>query len=278
MGRKPNAAKLAERPSMLDSTNLSAGGRKLEPKTHNQSSDRMNFPPGSKNPAVEKVEPQPETPAKLVKSSSRRKMAISSEGIRRSQRLSNAFIAPQNRDVERVIEEITVTESEKEDDAADKELEEINLNEKNTESKVDYLAKLLEAQQKTIDELKSKFNLELATKKAFFCENSGSGDISYKGLYIEAQKRVEALLEANNQLSKKLEHAFGKLEVYEKETVAGSQLLEKLKDLIVYSSLTKATQMAGNTSSEAIHGAFTTLEASLQHKTPTKRKRLGKKA
>jgi hypothetical protein len=57
----------------------------------------------------------------------------------------------QNQDIERVIEEITLSGSDEEEDPVDAELPEPTLTGKNLEGKVDYILKMLEVQRKTTD-------------------------------------------------------------------------------------------------------------------------------
>ncbi|MED6106819.1 hypothetical protein PIB30_007844 [Stylosanthes scabra] len=73
----------------------------------------------------------------------------------------------------------------------------------------------------------------------------------YPSLYIEAQKKVEAL-------TAKLENALGKVEVYEKENRVLIEVLEKMKDALgasTISNLSKATEAAVNASAQAIRTA-----------------------
>lgn len=59
----------------------------------------------------------------------------------------------ETQDIERILEEITIIESEKEDEPADEKMPDPTLNRKNLDEKLDYVVELLEAQQKTMDSL-----------------------------------------------------------------------------------------------------------------------------
>lgn len=54
-------------------------------------------------------------------------------------------------------------------------------------------------------------------KQVYKASDEGSStDLNYKSLYIGSQKKIEGLTEENYHLSRKLEFALGKIEVYEK--------------------------------------------------------------
>ncbi|KAF2325171.1 hypothetical protein GH714_024973 [Hevea brasiliensis] len=235
----------------------------VEPESNNPSLQKVDVHPDNTNPTMERVEPQQ---AYSSKTSIRKKVKKSPAKVRRSERLQNAVMATENQDVERILEEITVSESEKEDEPANEEVPEPTLNRKDLNEKVDYVVKLLEAQQKTMDAFNSG-----AIGKTFFNEGSGMGDITYKSLYIDSQKKVEALTEENHQLNRKLEYALGKIEVYESGNHVVPEVLEKLKDLfkdaLWLSSLTRVTEATRHCAAP---------ENSLDCNTSAKRKRLDK--
>ncbi|XP_020537421.1 uncharacterized protein LOC105640215 isoform X2 [Jatropha curcas] len=215
MGKKPSASKFAQK-----------------------SNKDGEVQPESLNPTLEKVELQK---ANSSTKSSGKRVKKTPAKVRRSDRLQNAVTSTENQDIECIIEAITVSESEKEDEPVDEELPETNLNEKHLYKKVDYIIRLLEAQQKTIDSLNSR-----ATEKTFFSKGPSFGDVKYKSLYIDSQKKIQVLMEENRQLSKKLEYALGKIEVYEKGNDLVSEVLGKfkdeLKDVLLLSSFTRPTE------------------------------------
>ncbi|XP_020425730.1 uncharacterized protein LOC18768599 isoform X2 [Prunus persica] len=77
--------------------------------------------------------------------------------------------------------------------------------------------------------------------------------IDYLIQLVETQNsKIEALKNENHELSLKLEVALGKLEGYEKGTCAFSGVMDKMKDVILVSALSKATERVVNVSSQAI--------------------------
>ncbi|KAM7256446.1 hypothetical protein ACFE04_012187 [Oxalis oulophora] len=96
----------------------------------------------------------------------------------------------------------------------------------------------------------------------------GGVEINYKTLYFDSQKKIEVLTDENYQLTLKLQHSLGKLEAYE-TTHPFSMALEKLRDLILATNMSKATETV-NVTSQIMRS---TLEAN--HETrilPTKKK------
>ncbi|KAJ8748418.1 hypothetical protein K2173_003055 [Erythroxylum novogranatense] len=267
MGRKSNAAKFADKAGLLDNTNASVKGLQLKHQSNDNISESLETKPESSNVTLEKVESEPKSQAKSTKVSSR-ELAKTTGSVRRSQRLLTV-VPQESQDVNCVIRAITLSDTDEEVEPTDEELPQASLSKENLESKVHYLEQLLESQQKALDALLSKAKL-----RPLYGKSSGIVDISYKGLYIESQKKVEDLLEKNNQLTNKLENALGKLEVYEKQNTVCFEMLEKWKDMLMLSSLTKAHEVAVNASSEAIQGALTALDPGLQHKNSAKRTRL----
>ncbi|EEF41710.1 conserved hypothetical protein [Ricinus communis] len=217
--------------------NPSVDGSEVEPESNN-ASEKADIQTESPNPTLERVEPSQANSKTYI-----RKMVLKKAptAVRRSGRLQNTVLTTENQDIERIFEEITVSESEKEDEPADGELPEHvpPSEEKTVYEKVDYIVQLLEAQKMTMDELTSR-----ATGKSSSGESSGLADVTYKGLYIDSQKKVEALMAENYKLNKLLENALGKIEVYEKGNHISSDVLEKLKDIFLCSSLTRATEAA----------------------------------
>ncbi|XP_022155575.1 uncharacterized protein LOC111022677 isoform X7 [Momordica charantia] len=184
--------------------------------------------PEQLNPSIEKTRSQLRVREKTSGSSSSKKRAKKSypSVIRRSERIQNVVQPYQNRDIEPVVEEIAVSDSEKEDEPlaqGEKELDEPTSCEQNLHGKIDYVVKLLETQGRAIKVLKTK---------------------------------VQTLMDENQQLTQKLETALCKVEAYEKGNQNFSEVLEKLKDVMLVSNLTKVTETAVNASSQAIREAM----------------------
>ncbi|KAK9282200.1 hypothetical protein L1049_005112 [Liquidambar formosana] len=245
MGRRPGGAKAEERAHMPESSNphLEREGSHLTKQTNcsNLSSSRKR----AKNQTVV---------------------------FRRSVRLRNSVLPALKKDIEPVIEEIDASEREDEPEVhKEKKLPGPALDERNLEEKIDYLFQLLEAQQQTLEALKSK-----AIKRSFLSQCHCEADVRYKSLYMQSQKKSEALTEENCQLAKKLENALGKVEAFEKGTHVFSEVLEKLKDVILISNVTKATETAINLSSQAILGVSSPGAVTEPITSPAKRKRPAK--
>ncbi|KAL3827933.1 hypothetical protein ACJIZ3_016735 [Penstemon smallii] len=80
----------------------------------------------------------------------------------------------------------------------------------NLEEKVDYIVR-------AVDEFKSK-DTEL--------QNEGpSTGMNYKSLYMNAQRKVEEMMDKNFELVRKLEFALGKIEAYEKVIVGPKEMM-----------------------------------------------------
>ncbi|KAK3198052.1 hypothetical protein Dsin_021467 [Dipteronia sinensis] len=167
--------------------------------------------------------------------------------VRRSASLQDVVVPIHFQEIESLIEEVALSESEKEDELPTNEETEINqsdstMSDTNLGEKIDYLVGLLNEQRKSIETLEL-----LATKRSMSGEIPCSSQTRYKNLYFKSQKKVEALTEENRQLAMKLEIAVAKLERYEKGTRANSDMMEKLKGVILVSNLTLAAQNAVNT-------------------------------
>ncbi|KAJ8754193.1 hypothetical protein K2173_002093 [Erythroxylum novogranatense] len=201
MGRKSNTAKLADKAGLLDNTNASVKGLQLKHPSNDNISESLETKLESSNVTLEKVESEPKSQAKSTKVSSR-KLAKTTGSVGRSQRLLTV-VPQESQDFNCVIREITLSDTDEEVEPTDEELPQVSLSKENLESKFHYLEQLLESQQKALD----------AKLRRLYGKSSRIVDISYKGLYIESQKKVEDLLEKNNQLTIKLENALGKLEV-----------------------------------------------------------------
>ncbi|KAJ6736096.1 TITIN-LIKE ISOFORM X2 [Salix viminalis] len=248
MGRKPNALKLKERANADESTTPTVPAVQLEPYNSNPSLQ----PESSKQPAnstLEGVEPNLHMQSHFAKSYSRKTTRQTCAKVRRSERLKNSIVFTHNQELEQVIEEITLTGGEEGDDHEDAKMPEYSSMSKNMEEKVDYILEMLEAQRKTTD--------VKATKNSFSGSCSGGDDNTYKSLYIDSQKKVEALMEENYQLNLKFQNALGKIEAYEKgNNPMVCNVLEKFNEILL-SSLTKTLAR----------------EAGLEHRTTTPAKR-----
>ncbi|THG07876.1 hypothetical protein TEA_009573 [Camellia sinensis var. sinensis] len=205
MGRKPKAAKIAEAASADMPQNL--------------------------NPFVEKVAPELKMQTESVGLSSKKKTFANS---RRSERLKNVAQPTQNQEIEPVIEEVNLCESEKEDEKEEEHEPHVEENppesmpaERRLEEKIDYLA-----------------------PKRHFQSDSFSADLNYKSLYIDSQKKIEALKNENFELSKKLDFALGKIEAYGDSSRVSSEVLGKLNDMILVSNLVIANNGEPNNTAD----------------------------
>ncbi|OMP05076.1 hypothetical protein COLO4_09098 [Corchorus olitorius] len=225
MGRRPLAQKRQRKAPMgskPEVTDLS-GGVENNAETSTPSSEQAKLQSDVTNVQLEPTEPKTEAKSKGKK-------LVTVGRVRRSERLKFAVTPSQDKDVECIIEEITMSDSEEDEE---RELPEPTQMPNSLEEKVEYLLQRLEEQQKAIEDLKLK---------------------------------IEALTE-KHQLALKLEHALGKAEAYEKGASLFAEGLEKLKDVILVTNLTRATEAAMKFSSEA----FTSTDAGGEEK----RKRTG---
>ncbi|GMP91015.1 hypothetical protein CsSME_00041896 [Camellia sinensis var. sinensis] len=100
-----------------------------------------------------------------------------------------------------VVEEINLCESEKEDEPHVEENPPNSMPaQQRLEEKINYLVQ-------AIKELKSK------AAERHFRGDSPAVDHKYKSLYFDLQQKIEALTKENQELSKKLDVALGKIEV-----------------------------------------------------------------
>ncbi|GKV27785.1 hypothetical protein SLEP1_g36915 [Rubroshorea leprosula] len=243
-GRRP-AEKAEEKASKLENTDPASGGMESQPECVNPSAQTKESPTEDINPL--------KTHAK-----SRKKAKVAaSTTVRRSQRFQSAVMPAVNKDIEQVIDEVTVSDGGKEEDPTNYggDVAKPSLVQKNLEDRVYFIERQLETLQRTVDELKSK-----PSKDSHTSENSRAADVNYRSLYFDSQKKIEALTEENHQLALKLEFAHGKVEVYETGASVFSEVLQKLKDVVVMSNLTSTTESAMNVSSRPILDALTSLE------------------
>ncbi|XVF32585.1 hypothetical protein REPUB_Repub17cG0094800 [Reevesia pubescens] len=275
MGRRPLAQKRQGKALMAASkaeVKEPFGGVEKQPESSNPSSEQATLQTEKPNSHLETIEPLPETQtiSADLPSVTRAKKHIALTVVRRSQRLQCAATPSQDKDIERIIEEITMSESEKDEEPLNLEegkLPEPILIQKSLEEKVDYLLQQFEEQQKTIEALKFKITRDSSPTPM---GSPKAADVRYRNLYFESQKKLEALADEKHQLALKLERALGKLEVYENGTCVFSEGLEKMKDMILVTNLTRATETAVNFPSQALPS----IDAGTEAKTTAKRKKL----
>ncbi|KAL4361027.1 hypothetical protein GQ457_04G028130 [Hibiscus cannabinus] len=244
MGRRPLVGKRPTKHPMLEAKDPTGGVEKqLE----------------SVIPSSENAKPQANSADLSSLADANKHTALSM--VRRSQRIQNAVSPSQVKEFEHILEEITLSEGEKDDaplDGEHKELPEPIQTQKSLEEKVGYLLQQIEEQRKTIEELNFK-----ATRDSSPTESSRGADIRYRNLYFESQKKIESLTNENHQLALKLERALGKLEAYENEG------LKKMKEMILVTNLTRSTETAVNFSTQA----FPSMDAGAEPKTSPKKKK-----
>ncbi|KAK4418269.1 hypothetical protein Salat_2239600 [Sesamum alatum] len=148
--------------------------------------------------------------------------------FRRSSRLKSSVLPNGNKKVEPSVKHVNLVENEKEEApgrseqvstlpvVSEKNVEEEApqihhlhtvpvVKERTSEEKLDYIIQ-------AIDEFKSQA-FKQVTKKP---DEGPSSDLSYKSLYIDSQKKIEALMEKHFEVVKELEFARGKIDAYEK--------------------------------------------------------------
>ncbi|KAK6937517.1 hypothetical protein RJ641_031025 [Dillenia turbinata] len=170
-----------------------------------------------------------------------------------------------------LIDEVYSSDTDKENEpqhSEERELPASNLDNGSLEEKVESLVQRLQEQEKTIEELKSK-----VPRRSSMNQTPCEAEITYKSLYIDSQKKVEALSDENVQLSKKLEYALGKLEAYEKGNSMFSEAMGRVKDVMVISNLWKTTETALNLSSQAMLGGHSSPDPVANPKTSAPRRR-----
>ncbi|XP_038899521.1 uncharacterized protein LOC120086802 [Benincasa hispida] len=167
--------------------------------------------------------------------------------IRRSGRIRNSM--PQSPKIQSVIEEITLSESDAEDELPtdhekslpppDQENDWADLmkKERKFEGKIDYIVKLLEAHGYTLDSIKTE-----VIKRSISMETVPTPEMNYKSMYIASQKKIEELAEENRVLTQKLENALDQYEAYKNGNHDAFEMLEKLKDVIVISNSLKVSE------------------------------------
>ncbi|TYH43609.1 hypothetical protein ES332_D11G138500v1 [Gossypium tomentosum] len=251
MGKKPIARKRQGKgtTAMLQPKDPS-GGVDKQPESSNPLSQNAILQPKKRNPPLETVESQPKTQTNSADLSSLTK--VKKHGIlyavRRSERLQAVISPSQDKEIERLIDEITLSEGEKDEvplDHEDGELPQPIQTQMTMEEKFDYLFQQIEELQKTLETLKFK-----ATRDSSPTGSPRAADVRYRNLYFESQKKIEALTNENHQLALKLERALGKLEAYDNGACAASEGLQKMKEMILVANLTRSTETAVNFSTQ----------------------------
>ncbi|MBA0560282.1 hypothetical protein Golob_017190 [Gossypium lobatum] len=251
MGKKPIARKRQGKGTTAMPKDPS-GGVEKQPESSNPLSQNAVLQPKKRNPPLETVESQPKTQTNSADLSSLTK--VKKHGIlyavRRSERLQAVISPSQDKEIERLIDEITLSEGEKDEvplDHEDGELPQPIQTQMTMEEKFDYLFQQIEELQKTLETLKFK-----ATRDSSPTGSPRAADVRYRNLYFESQKKIEALTNENHQLALKLERALGKLEAYDNGACAASEGLQKMKEMILVANLTRSTETAVNFSTQTL--------------------------
>lgn len=176
-----------------------------------------------------------------------KKSGVGSLVIRRSNRIKSLGSPTHILGVEPVVKHVDLVDDGKEQEP---EIEQVSNppreNGKGLEEKVDYLVTIA-------DDFKSKlFGRQ---------EEVSDPDISYKSMYINSQKKIEALMEDNYDLVRKLEFARGKIAAYE----AMKDAVGATKEVLLVSALEKAANIAANLSPQAVQNCAPTPPASSPH-------------
>ncbi|GMI66522.1 hypothetical protein HRI_000321500 [Hibiscus trionum] len=250
MGRRPLVLKRQTKHPMLEAKDPT-GGVEKQPESSVPSSE------------IAKMQTNSADMSSLAKANKHAALSM----VRRSQRIQNAVSPSQVEEFERIIEEITLSEGEKDDaplDGERKELPEPIQTQKSLEEKVNYLLRQSEEQRKTIEELNFK-----ATRDSSPTGSPQGADVRYRKLYFESQKKIESLMNENHQLALKLERALGKLEAYDNGACAISEGFKKMKEMILVTNLTRSTETAVNFSTQA----FPSMDAGAEPKSSPKKKK-----
>ncbi|KAK8326711.1 hypothetical protein V6Z12_A11G135900 [Gossypium hirsutum] len=240
-----------------------SGGVEKQPESSKPLSQNANLQPKKRNPPLKTVESLPKTQTNPADLSSLTKVKKHGTlyAVRRSERLQATISPSQDKEIERLIDEITLSEGEKDEvplDHEDGELPEPIQTQMTMEEKFDYLFQQIEELQKTLETFKFQ-----ATRDSSPTGSPTAADVRYRNLYFESQKKatfstailafilkIEALTNENHQLALKLERALGKLEAYDNGACAASEGLKKMKELILLTNLTRSTETAVNFSTQ----------------------------
>ncbi|XP_022992545.1 uncharacterized protein LOC111488838 isoform X2 [Cucurbita maxima] len=214
--------------------------------THESTMTPSEKSEGGTNPSLKKVK-SPST----SRSSSKKK--VNTVSIRRSERIQNS--TPLNFKIQNVVEEITLSESDKEDELpTDHEKSspspskqngwpELMMGTRSFEAKIDDILKLFETHGHTLDSIKTE-----VIKRSFLVETVPTPDMNYKSMYIASQKKIEELAEENRVLTKKLENAHERFEAYKNGNRDAFVMLEKLKDVVLILNGLRASESTQATS------------------------------
>ncbi|PRQ26116.1 hypothetical protein RchiOBHm_Chr6g0291061 [Rosa chinensis] len=202
------------------------------PRSTNLKTERVQSQPERPNLPTEEMAPENAPPQK--KSKARKKRPRYYTAVRRSSRIRNTVTPSQNRSLQPV--QITISESESESDreeeppCLEENVEELAVRgEKTLDEKVDYAVQLLET-------MSSQGNNRI----------SGTSELRYRSLYFESQKQNENLKKENRELSLKLQVALAKIEGFEKGSNASVEWMAKFKDVLLVTSLAKASEMVAS--------------------------------
>lgn len=203
---------------------------KSKPKSSNTKTERVEQQLERSNLSLEEME-QEDGPPKQ-KSKARKKRPRYYTAVRRSSRIRNTVTPTQNQSLAPV--EITISESESE---SDREVEPPLLEENVVEPEI--------RGEKTLDE-RVDYAIQLLETMSSQGKNRGSdsSELRYRSLYFDSQKQNEALKKENRELSLKLEVALAKIEGFEKGNHASVEWMAKFKDVLLVTSLAKASEMA----------------------------------
>ncbi|XP_031401616.1 uncharacterized protein LOC116211393 isoform X2 [Punica granatum] len=250
MGRKPLASKAEERAPPTDGGNLPPTGEILGVKTTelvpesperlpengNAASDGMKPPLETLNPseviAGSRPKRKPKSPTDASKAIAKKPKVATP---RRSGRLQSAVVPARNKDLAPISQDLTAQAVEEEvlpRAPEETRLPELSIREKNLEEKVISLSEAVEELKTCIEVLKLKM-------EEAWGRTPGVGT-STNGLHEECQKKIEALMNENRELTGKLGNAHM---MYSKGNCLFSELMEKVKDIMLLFGL-KAAEMA----------------------------------
>ncbi|KAL3648840.1 hypothetical protein CASFOL_005243 [Castilleja foliolosa] len=147
-----------------------------------------------------------------------KKPRIVNELPRRSGRVRSLVLPGRTREVmKHTVERVNLTEKEKGKEATETEkfddLPAVNENEVGVETQAEQVNHRSDVKELSLDE---KVNYLVRMVDEFKPKVFGQNNESYKSLYIQTQKKYEALAEEHYEVVRKLEFALGKIAAYEK--------------------------------------------------------------